>query len=89
MEHLECYVCVFEDYNTFYTAQPSREGVPGGLNRASGFPFPLENPYGGSFPVRLQMDRQGRVRRFECEMTVPAESFSSSIASGPPLWVWN
>ena len=39
---------------------PSREGAPGGLDRASGFPFPSKIPYGGFSPVRLQMDRQWR-----------------------------
>ena len=29
---------------------PSREGAPGGLNRASGFPFPLENSVRWVFP---------------------------------------
>jgi hypothetical protein len=40
--------------------EPSREGAPGGLDRASGFPFPSQIPYGGFSPVRLQMDRQWR-----------------------------
>src|SRR5271165_6851176 len=29
---------------------PSREGAPGGLDRASGFPFPLENSVRRVFP---------------------------------------
>src|SRR5208337_5526487 len=30
--------------------KPSREGAPGGLKRASGFPFPLENSVRRVFP---------------------------------------
>jgi hypothetical protein len=40
--------------------KPSREGAPGGLNKASDFPSPSKIPYVGLSPVRLQMDRQWR-----------------------------